>query len=72
MRAGQLTGLRCPSPEGRYSEVWVTSTRDWESHRRLILHCRNGHLLAWAPEDVPNLTLNPTPASCETRMRSGS
>ncbi len=55
LQPGRLSGLRCPQPQCRHAEVWVVSTRDWERCRRILLYCRNGHLLVWQadPEGQP-------------------
>jgi hypothetical protein len=50
LQPGQLTGLRCPSPQCRHAEVWVTTTRDWERLGLVLVHCRNGHVLHWYPD----------------------
>ncbi len=54
LRPGQLTGLHCPKAQCLHAEVWVVTTRDWERSGRILLHCRNGHLLAWQAQPEEN------------------
>jgi len=53
VRPGQRSSVRCPVPGCQHSDVWITSIRDWETRRRILLHCSGGHLLHWYPDGKP-------------------
>ena len=53
VREGQRCADRCPVPGCQQSDVWITSVRDWETRRRILLHCSAGHLLYWYPDGKP-------------------